>query len=101
MLESVQIYDFALDRRCLHFLDGQEQVVYARKLSEILDSGSKFLLIVSSEYEKDGDLRRHHFSVRDICNLFESNFIFLSIELITLETHTEKPKSYLCLMERK
>ena len=89
---------FALDRRAFHFLDEDESMEYVRILAFKLRTGGKYMLIVSSEYE-EGDTRKHY-SEEALRMLFHAWFDLLSIELVTLENHDEKPKSYVCLWER-
>ena len=91
-------YDFAIDRACFHFLDPKDQPHYIQNLKSILKPGALFLLVVSSEQETAKG--PHQFSKADIRRLFLKDFKILSIELVILETHKEKPRPYICLMQK-
>src|SRR3989344_433827 len=88
-------YDFVLDRACFHFLDPQERSAYIRNLHGILRPAGLFLLIVSSDQESAKGT--YQFSIREIEDLFSKDFEILSLELVELETHAEKPMPYVVL----
>lgn len=92
-------FGFVIDRRVFHFLDPEERAQYVQNLKSILCPGGWYLLIVSSDQEKGED--RYHFSKESIYQIFGNDFVIRHIKLVVLETHVQRPKSYLCLMERK
>lgn len=94
-----QKYDFALDRACFHFLDPNERNIYIENVSSLLNTNGTFLLIVSSDQESPKNV--YQFSKEEIHKLFANHFDILSIELVTLLTHKEKPRPYICLMKKK
>lgn len=92
-------YLFVLDRRTFHFFDPDERRVYVEKVNGLLASRGFFLLIVSSEHEQGTN--RYHFSRDDISRMFGNALFLCSIELITLETHRERPQSWACLWQSR
>ncbi len=94
-----QKYDFVLDRACFHFLDPSERQQYIDEVRSLLKPSGMFLLFVSSDQETPKNT--YQFSREEIYSLFSNQFDILNIDLVTLETHKEKPKPYVCLMKRK
>lgn len=92
-------FDFAIDRACFHFLDPEDHPKYLEKLNSILNPGAIFFLVISSDYETAKG--PHQFSKQDIREIFGRDFDIKSVELVTLETHGEKPRPYICLMRKK
>lgn len=94
-----QQYDFVLDRACFHFLDPSERQKYIDNIGSLLKPNGTFLLIVSSDQESPKNT--YQLSKEDIHDLFSNLFDIQNVELVTLETHKEKAKPYICLMKRK
>lgn len=91
-------YDFAVDRACFHFLDPEDHEKYLAVLRRISNPGAMFFLVVSSEHETAKG--PHQFSKEDIHRIFDRDFEIKSLELVTLETHGEKPRPYLVLLQK-
>lgn len=97
--EPRQKYNFCLDRACFHFLDPQERPKYVANVTSWLNPGALFLLIVSSDQESFKG--PYQFSRKEITESFSRDFDILSLELISLEIHKEKPKPYATLLKKK
>jgi SAM-dependent methyltransferase len=92
-------FDFVLDRCCFHFLPKEKRAGYFRNLRRLLKTGSYLFLVVSSK--RDPVKGPYGFSKQEIIQLFGTDFNLLSMKLVTLQEHVLKPRTYICLMQRK
>jgi len=92
-------FDLVLDRACFHFLDPKDRGVYLKNLCRWLRSGGTFFLVVSSSHETAKG--PHQFSKTDLQKTFDHDFYTENIKLVTLQTHGEKPRPYICLFKKK
>ncbi len=99
LLPGETIYEFAIDRRMFHFLDPEERPLYIEKLDALLTPKAFFLINVSSEFEKSTN--RYQFSKDALIEIFSGVFDLVSAQFVTLENHTEKPLSLVCLFQKK
>lgn len=93
-----QKFGFILDRRVFHFFDHTERPAYAEKVLKLLDTNGKFLLLASSHLET-GD-NRYHFTDKELKSIFYQ-FQPIVMELIEIETHKERPKTWACVFKKK
>lgn len=97
--KPINQYDFVLDRACFHFLGPEERQKYIQVVTNSLNQNGLFLLFVSSD--KETSKGPYQFSEKKLRELFNPYFKIEKIELITLETHLEKPMPYVCQFRKR